>query len=41
MAFDPLVLDLVGEALADARSRREQELSRRASLQAVPDASAG
>ncbi|RYU14197.1 esterase/lipase family protein [Nocardioides iriomotensis] len=41
MAFDPGVLDLVGDALAAARAQRDGELSRRASLQAVPDASAG
>lgn len=41
MAFDPAVLDIVGATLADDRARRERELSRRASLQAVPDASVG
>lgn len=41
MAFDPVVLDLVGDALAADRLRREEEVSRRASLRAAPDASAG
>lgn len=41
MAFDPTVLDVVAETLAANRARRERELSLRASLAAVPEASAG
>jgi triacylglycerol lipase len=41
MAFDPLVLDIVTRTLATNRDRREAQLSRRATLAAVPDASAG
>jgi pimeloyl-ACP methyl ester carboxylesterase len=40
MAFDPVVLDIVTDTLAANRSRREQ-LSRPATLAAVPDVSAG
>ena len=41
MAFDPVVLDVVAEALAANRARRAREVSRQARLAAVPDASAG
>jgi hypothetical protein len=44
MAFDPVVLDIVAEALAANRARREQReslVSRRARLAAVPDVSVG
>ena len=41
MAFDPVVLDVVAESLAAHRARRTREVSRRARLAAVPDASAG
>lgn len=47
MAFDPVVLDIVAEALAANRSRRENRenrddmVSRRARLAAVPDVSVG
>jgi pimeloyl-ACP methyl ester carboxylesterase len=44
MAFDPVVLDIVAETLAANRSRREQRenvISRRARLAAVPDVSVG
>jgi triacylglycerol lipase len=41
MAFDPVVLDIVAETLAENRSRRERKVSRQARLSAVPDASAG
>jgi triacylglycerol lipase len=41
MAFDPVVLDVVAEALAVHRTGQQREVSRRATLRAVPDASAG
>jgi pimeloyl-ACP methyl ester carboxylesterase len=41
MAFDPVVLDVVADALAENRARREPEVRRRARLAAVPDVSAG
>jgi pimeloyl-ACP methyl ester carboxylesterase len=45
MAFDPAVLDVVVDTLAENRARhlrrRRRELSRQARLAAVPDASAG
>jgi triacylglycerol lipase len=41
MAFDPVVLDVVSEALATHRVRRTREVSGRARLVAVPHASAG
>jgi triacylglycerol lipase len=41
MAFDPVVLDIVAESLAENRARRERRVSRRARLAAVPDVSAG
>ncbi len=41
MALDPTVFAVVTDALARNRERRQAELSRRARLVAVPDASAG
>lgn len=41
MAFAPVVLDIVAEALAANRARRARQLSRQARLVAVPDVSAG
>jgi pimeloyl-ACP methyl ester carboxylesterase len=41
MAFDPVVLDIVGDALAADHLRREEQVSRQARLAAVPDASVG
>jgi triacylglycerol lipase len=41
MAFDPVVLDVVTDALAAHRARRNRELSRQARLAVVPSASAG
>ena len=41
MAFDPVVLDVVTQALAANRARRASEVSAQARLAAVPDASAG
>src|SRR3954453_16602064 len=41
MAFDPVVLDVVTDALAAHRARRTRELSRQARLAVVPSASAG
>lgn len=41
MAFDPVVLDVVTQALAANRARRTRELSRQARLAVVPDVSAG
>jgi pimeloyl-ACP methyl ester carboxylesterase len=41
MAFDPTVLDVVTDTLADNRARRARELSRQARLAVVPDVSAG
>jgi pimeloyl-ACP methyl ester carboxylesterase len=41
MAFDPVVLDIVTEALAASRAREERRVSRQARLAAVPQASAG
>jgi hypothetical protein len=41
MAFDPVVLDVVSEALARHRARRTREVSQPARLVAVPDVSAG
>ena len=41
MAFDPVVLDVVADALAANRARRTRELSRQARLAVVPDVSAG
>jgi triacylglycerol lipase len=41
MAFDPIVLDVVTRTLAANRATRARQLSRLATLAAVPDASAG
>jgi pimeloyl-ACP methyl ester carboxylesterase len=41
MAFDPVVLDVVAHALAAARARRAEPVSRPATLAAVPDVSVG
>ena len=41
MAFDPVVLEVVTEAMARNRARRERRVSRKARLAAVPDVSAG
>jgi pimeloyl-ACP methyl ester carboxylesterase len=41
MAFDPVVLDIVTATLAENDARRARQLSRQATLAAVPDASAG
>jgi triacylglycerol lipase len=41
MAFDPAVLDVVTTALAQARARREEQVSRQARLAVVPAVSAG
>jgi len=41
MAFDPVVLDVVTDALTANRARRERVLRSQATLQAVPTASAG
>jgi triacylglycerol lipase len=41
MAFDPTVLDVVARTLAENRARREQPVSPRARLAAVPNVSAG
>ncbi|QNN51670.1 esterase/lipase family protein [Nocardioides mesophilus] len=41
MAFDPVVLDIVAASLADHRARRARQVTRQASLRAVPDVSVG
>ncbi len=41
MAFDPVVLDIVTDALGEHRARRRRRLSSPARLAAVPDASVG
>jgi triacylglycerol lipase len=41
MAFDPVVLDVVAQTLADNRKRRERRLSRQARSAAAPSVSAG
>lgn len=41
MAFDPVVLDIVTSTLAENDAARAEELSRQATLTAVPDVSAG
>ena len=41
MAFDPVVLDIVTDALAASRARQERRISRQARLAAVPAVSAG
>ncbi len=41
MAFDPVVLDVVADALTAHRARRTREVSSQARLVAVPDASVG
>ena len=41
MAFDPVVMDIVASTLAANRARRALRVSEQASLEVVPDASAG
>jgi triacylglycerol lipase len=41
MAFDPAVLDIVTETLAENRAKHQRRVRRQARLAAVPDASAG